>query len=52
VSPEDPTFALHSDEALILGPIRPGDYRVYLSQRFPPSKGPGYDIKFTISTTR
>jgi hypothetical protein len=52
VSPGDPLFALHGDEVLVLGPIRPGDYRVYFSQRFPPSTAPGYDVKFTISTTK
>jgi hypothetical protein len=52
VSPGDPLFALHSDEVLVLGPLRPGDYRLYFSQRFPPSKAPGYDVKFTIATTK
>jgi len=52
VSPQDALFALHSDEVLVLGPIRPGDYRIYFSQRFPPAQGPGYDVKLTISTTQ
>jgi hypothetical protein len=52
ISPGDALFALHSDEVLVLGPIRPGDYRLYFSQRFPPSTAPGYDVKFTISTTK
>jgi len=52
VSPGDTLFALNSDEVLVLGPIRPGDYRLYFSQRFPPSSAPGYDVKFTISTTK
>ncbi len=52
VSPGDALFKLHGDEVLVLGPIRPGDYRLYFSQRFPPSTAPGYDVKFTISTTQ
>ena len=52
ISPGDALFTLHGDEVLVLGPIRPGDYRLYLSQRFPPSTAPGYDVKFTIYTLR
>jgi hypothetical protein len=52
VSPGDALFKLRGDEVLVLGPIRPGDYRLYFSQRFPPSTAPGYDVKFTISTTQ
>jgi hypothetical protein len=52
VSTRDANFALHSDEVLVLGPLRPGDYRLYFSQRFPASGGPGYDVKLTISTTK
>lgn len=52
VSPQDANFALHTDEVLVLGPVRPGDYRVYFSQRFRPSQGPGYDVKLTIWTTK
>jgi hypothetical protein len=52
VSPGDPLFTLSSEEVLVLGPFKPRDYRLYFSQRFPPSKGPGYDVKLTISTTK
>ena len=52
VSPGDALFTLHGDEVLVLGPIRPGDYRLYFSQRFAPATAPGYDVKFTISTTK
>lgn len=52
LSPGDSLFAPKSEEAIVLGPIRPGDYRIYFSQRFRPSQGPGYDVKFTVYTLR
>jgi len=51
LSPSDAAFTMSGDEVIVLGPFGPSDYRVYFSQRFPPSEGPGYDVKLTISTT-
>ena len=31
--------------------LKSGDYHLYFSQRFPRSKGPGFDVAFTILTT-
>ena len=52
LSPADATFALRSESVIVLGPIKSADYRLYFSQRFPPAKGPGYDVKLTIYTLR
>jgi len=43
--------ARQDDQAIRLAMV-PGDYRIYFSQRFPPTRGPGYDIKLTIYTMR
>ena len=52
LSPQDALFALHTQNAIVLGPIKSADYRIFFSQRFPPAKGPGYDVKLTIYTLR
>jgi hypothetical protein len=38
------------ESGLSLRDVVPGEYRLYLSQRFRKAQGPGYDIKFTIYT--
>lgn len=48
---EGHAIARRDDQAISLILV-PGDYRVYFSQRFPPARGPGYDITFTIYTMR
>jgi hypothetical protein len=50
LSPKDSLFALHTQDAITLGPIKPARYRVYFSQRFPVARGPGYDVKLAIYT--
>jgi len=51
VTPESEGHALarQDDEAVLLALI-PGDYRIFFSQRFPPARGPGYDIELTVYT--
>ena len=51
VAPEsDAAPIARRDEQAILLAMVPGDYRIYFSQRFPPARGPGYDIELTIYT--
>jgi len=51
VSPEtDPDIFKKTDDAITLGPFWPGEYRMFLSQRFVTARGPGYDIKLTVFT--
>jgi len=51
VTPESEGHAIarRDDRAIRLAMV-PGEYRIYFSQRFPPARGPGYDIKLTIYT--
>ena len=51
VTPESEGHAIarQDDQAIRLATV-PGDYRIYFSQRFRPTRGPGYDIKLTIYT--
>ena len=53
VTPESDGHAIarRDDQAILLA-LAPGEYRIYFSQRFPPARGPGYDIKLTIYTMR
>ena len=53
VTPESEGHAIarRDDQAILLA-LAPGEYRIYFSQRFPPARGPGYDIKLTIYTMR
>ena len=51
VTPESEGHALdRQDEQAILLALIPGDYRIFFSQRFPPARGPGYDIELTVYT--
>jgi hypothetical protein len=53
VPPQKPPNAVprRDDAALGAYGLKPGYYRVYLSQRFPPSGGPGgYDVSFVVFT--
>jgi hypothetical protein len=53
VTPESggQAIAREDDQAILLAVV-PGEYRIYFSQRFPPARGPGYDIKLTLYTMR
>jgi hypothetical protein len=53
VTPESEGHALaRQDNQAILLALVPGDYRIYFSQRFRPTRGPGYDIELTLYTKR
>ena len=43
-------FKLVDDQAMVIGPIFTGKYRLFFSQRFRAQDGPGYDIRLTVST--
>jgi hypothetical protein len=43
---------LVDEEAMVVGPIWPGKYRIFFTQRFRPKGGPGYDVQLTVSTLR
>ena len=43
-------FSLDEPAAIVLTPIISGKYVVFFSQRFPASKGPGYDASITVWT--
>ena len=49
VSPGDAAFSETNENAIVLAPIFPGKYTIFFSQRFLPAKGPGYDVKLTVS---
>lgn len=48
---EGHAIARRDDNAISLVLV-PGDYRVYFIQRFPPARGPGYDMTLTLYTMR
>jgi hypothetical protein len=50
LKPTDPTFTTKTENAMTIAPIKPGDFTVYFSQRFPPAEGPGYDGTITVYT--
>jgi hypothetical protein len=49
--PEGHALARQDNQAILLALV-PGDYRIYFSQRFRPTRGPGYDIELTLYTKR
>jgi hypothetical protein len=51
-SKTDPEFATDDAAAFRFVPIWPGKYRIYFGQRFPESRGPGYDAKLTVYTLK
>ena len=52
IPPQKPPNTLRSGPTTILGLLlKPDDYHLYFSQRFPRSGGPGFDIAFTVLTT-
>lgn len=50
MTPKDVNFKAKTENAMTIGPIKPGDFNVYFSQRFPPDEGPGYDGTITVYT--
>ena len=37
---------------MTVGPLKPGNFTIFFSQRFPPAKGPGYDGEITVYTLK
>jgi hypothetical protein len=52
MTPQDVGFKLQTDNAMTITPLKPGNFTVFFSQRFPPAKGPGYDGEITIYTLK
>lgn len=52
MTPQDQEFKLQTDDAMTIGPLKPGNFTIYFSQRFPPAKGPGYDGEITVYTLK
>jgi hypothetical protein len=50
MKPTDANFKARTENAMTIGPIKPGNFNVYFSQRFPPDEGPGYDGTITVYT--
>ena len=50
MTPQDEAFKLQTDNAMTIAPLKPGNFIVYFSQRFPAGKGPGYDGEITVYT--
>jgi len=52
MNPTDVNFKLKTENAMTIGPLKPGNFTVYFSQRFPPDEGPGYDGTITVYTLK
>ncbi len=51
----DPTqqgFQTQTENAMTIGPLKPGNFTIHFSQRFPPAEGPGYDGTITVYTLK
>jgi hypothetical protein len=52
MKPGDVNFKLKTENAMTIAPLKPGNFTVYFSQRFPPDEGPGYDGTITVYTLK
>jgi hypothetical protein len=52
MTPQDQGFELQTDNAMTVGPLKPGNFTVYFSQRFTADEGPGYDGEITVYTLK
>jgi hypothetical protein len=50
MTPAHVGFKTDTENAMTIGPLKPGNFTVYFSQRFPPEEGPGYDGTITVYT--
>ncbi len=50
MTPTHVNFKPATENAMTIGPLKPGNFTVYFSQRFPPEEGPGYDGTITVYT--
>jgi hypothetical protein len=52
VTPQDQGFKLQTDNAITITALKPGNFTIFFSQRFPPAQGPGYDGQITVYTLK
>jgi hypothetical protein len=52
MTPETQGFKLETENAMTVGPLKPGNFRIFFSQRFPAGEGPGYDGEVTVYTLK
>ena len=52
LAPGDQGFELTTDNAMTVGPLKPGNFTIYFSQRFAAGEGPGYDGEITVYTLK
>ena len=52
MTPETQGFQLESENAMTVGPLKPGNFRIFFSQRFLDGVGPGYDGEVTVYTLK
>ncbi len=52
VTPQDQGFKLQTDNAITITALKPGNFTIFFSQRFPPAQGPGYDGQITVFTLK
>jgi hypothetical protein len=52
MTPTHVNFKPATENAMTIGPLKPGNFTVYFSQRFPPAEGPGYDGAITVYTLK
>lgn len=52
MTPETQGFQLDSENAMTVGPLKPGNFRIFFSQRFLDGVGPGFDGEVTVYTLK
>jgi hypothetical protein len=52
MTPLDQGFKRETENAMTVGPLKPGNFRIFFSQRFPPAEGPGFDGEVTVYTLK
>ncbi|MGE5229584.1 MAG: hypothetical protein ACM3MJ_07685 [Deltaproteobacteria bacterium] len=52
MTPETQGFKLDTENAMTVGPLKPGNFRIFFSQRFAEGEGPGYDGEVTVYTLK
>lgn len=52
MTPESQGFQLDTENAMTVGPLKPGNFRIFFSQRFQDGEGPGYDGEVTVYTLK
>jgi hypothetical protein len=52
MTPESQGFQLDTQNAMTVGPLKRGNFRIFFSQRFLDGVGPGYDGEVTVYTLK